>query len=253
MKFYLLLFFVCFVPHLSWGQNQCAPVFQQAVEARVKDASELRYRTRAIEIMVKSSLPLSRTKFLGEALMPQQYINNSETSRIAERNFIKTATLIAESYENLELNLSTLKILYAALNQDLVASSVPAVFNFRQSSPSSKLLDGDIGTSPKDFYVTWLKSKEAKLLFESKPVVFAEKVHNAISALDSFPDGNGRLARMFADLALLKAGLAPLFHPSREDYFRRGNPLSGAERSVRQQYFIEAEVSGLAYLGFKFD
>jgi len=65
--------------------------------------------------------------------------------------------------------------------------------------------------------------------------LLAHLVHRAIAGLDSFPDGNGRLARLMADLALLKGGKAPALYDSRPSYFA----TFGLSAAAQRRYFLE--------------
>ena len=64
-------------------------------------------------------------------------------------------------------------------------------------------------------------------------------MHHDFSNLDAFPDGNGRTARLLADLVLLKAGHAPAYYTDIADYFARGSITAQGSRASVQRYFHE--------------
>lgn len=207
------------------------------------------YKEAALEIMMEGSLSLSRTKSTGRRFMAPDSVTDEQISKIAEVNFRRAARFILENFENLEMNLQTAVTINKILTKELVPEEVRGRFDYRAYGDSPEI-DKNIGQLPKDFYVTWLSSPAAKLMFKTSPVEFAEVVHNTVVALDSFTDGNGRLSRLLADLALIKSGLAPADYTSMQDYFDRGNTRSGVAREVRKQYFKEVVRRGQLRLRF---
>lgn len=202
------------------------------------------YREQALQIMLEGSLNVSRTKASGRRFMAPEDVADNQIAVLAEANFRKAANYVLLNFEHLEINLKTATVLNKILTEGLVPQEVRGQFNYRPLGPYAHQLGPEIGTLPKDFYVTWLSSPQAKALYEVDPIAFAEVVHNAVVSLDSFPDGNGRLSRLFADLVLIKSGQAPAFYTSMKDYFDRGNARAPVSREVRQQYFREIVEKG---------
>lgn len=189
--------------------------------------------------MLRGSLNLSRTKVQFKRSLTPKDIWFFQIPFIATRNYKRAGEYILDHHNVLPLNLQTAVFLNKLLTQDLVPVDIIGDPNYRLNSEAiNEAAPFNLGV-PTGFY-DWLESIEAKNLGEVDPIALAEIVHNHISALDSFPDGNGRLARLFADLVLLKAGLAPAQYTSLGDYFIRGNPRSKASRSARKQYFNDA-------------
>jgi Fic family protein len=108
----------------------------------------------------------------------------------AGRNYRKAATWVLEQHEALPLTPETLQQINALV------------------------LDG-----------LWMGSPEGRALEHDDPVAFAYRVKATLESVDAgnFVDGNGRTSRLFADLILLKHGLAPAHAMSQEDYFRYGS------------------------------
>jgi hypothetical protein len=202
------------------------------------------FGSTAREIMLTSSLALSRTRVHNRRHLAPVTVETSEIGQLAERNFREAVDLILQEHTMLAVDLTAARVLNRLLRRDLVPDEIRGRYDHRSPSGYAFEVDGFIGHRPKDFYITWLGSDQARQLQADSPIEFAEIVHNSIAALDSFPDGNGRLSRLMADLILLKAGLAPAFYTSMSDYFARGNPRSGVSREVRKAYFREAVARG---------
>lgn len=197
----------------------------------------------ALNIMLSGSDKVSRTVALGRRFMAPSDIRGEDISVIAEENFRKAASFILENLESLEINKETAIKINRILTEGLVPEERRGNYLFRLNGPYVNQTDTFIDGDPVKFY-QWLESDEGKKLFREDPVRFAETIHNAIAALDSFPDGNGRLSRMLSDLALMKSGRAPALYSSMEDYFLRGNARSDVSRSVRLDYYREIAENG---------
>src|SRR5690606_6884526 len=101
-----------------------------------------------------------------------------------------------------------------------------------------------IARAPDQFY-RWL-DKHGASFGARDPVGLAELLHYNLSGLDSFPDGNGRTARLMADLALLKHDRAPARYSQMETYFEQGSPHGPASREAARAYFATACAWGQA-------
>lgn len=214
------------------------------------DAANLFHRPKnaklALKIMMDGSLNVSRTKVVGRRFIAPAEVADSQIAVIAESNFKKAAEFVIKNFETLGLNLETAVTLNKILTEGLVPEINRGKYDYRVHGSYVGEIDSAIGRSPRDFYITWLNSREAKLLFKKSPIEFAEIVHNSVMSLDSFPDGNGRLSRLFADLALIKSNLAPAYYTSMTDYFERGNSRSEVNREVRKNYFYEIVIKGMS-------
>lgn len=198
---------------------------------------------RAVEIIMAASDNLSRTISEGRRFMAPDDLEAQQISQIAQKNFERTARYLVKNHGKLELNQKTAIRLNKMLTKDLVPDPVRGRMDFRRRSPSRELTDDFVDGQFYLFY-KWLEGEKASDLLKTDPVKLAELIHHNISALDSFPDGNGRLARLMADLALIKADLAPALYTGIEDYFARGNALSGASREALLDYFREMAQRG---------
>lgn len=202
-------------------------------------------KLRAFKIMLEGSLKLSRTSDVpGHGRMNAPDAPTPENvKKFADRNFRRAAAFILENYETLEINLSTAIILNKILLEDLYGRRFLGSYKFNKWGFSKELTDTFVNGDVDKFY-EWLNSKEAKTLNQNDPVAFAEIIHLNIGALDSFPDGNGRLSRLLSDLVLIKAGLAPAYYTDPEDYFAHGSPQSKA--GMKPNYYIDAVDSYMA-------
>jgi hypothetical protein len=195
-------------------------------------------RKRAVDIMVVGSLNVSRTKVVGRRFIAPPSIKDGEIAEIAERNFRKAADYMFDHLDELEINLATAAAFNRILTTDLVPKNDWGQFDYRTGGPYVNQTDPFVKGRPQNLYA-WLESPAAKDLAQHDPVALAEIVHNSIAALDSFPDGNGRLSRLFADFVLIKRGMAPAFYTDMKRYFDVGNARSPVSRAVRQDYFRE--------------
>jgi hypothetical protein len=174
----------------------------------------------------------------------------------ANSNHDATVEWILEYIGNFEIDLNTT----ARINGKLVHLMVlPNYINriTRRQSPRRLILPqqmdedflDDLTVYPYKFY-DWLESPETKTMAKSDPVALAEILHNNISALDSFADGNGRTARLMAAIVLMQAGFAPPLYTEEADYLRNATPVSdlpGTElqrREHRRNYFLQAVARG---------
>lgn len=160
-------------------------------------------------------------------------------------NFKNAAIYVLSHSRDLSLDLKTSVKLNEMLTQDLVDPKFMGDINFRPHS-KTRLKATPFHLYPQAFY-HWLETPEAQRLLKSDPIRLAELAHHTISALDSFPDGNGRLARMFSDLILLKAGLNPAYYPSQSEYFT-WNAASGASRDQQLEAYIKSVQLGQNYM-----
>ncbi len=195
--------------------------------------------------MKANSFNLSRTKYFHRNPIVPKEIWRIRIPFIAAKNFEVASLYILHNYNLLPLNLKTAIELNVLITQNLVPAKNIGLYNYRLF-PEHINEAVPFNSDPKAFY-NWLLSLEALRLFETNPIELAEIAHNTISALDSFPDGNGRLARLFADLILLKAGLAPAYYDNISEYFIRGNPRSFVSREERKAYFHEVVFKGQVF------
>jgi len=201
-------------------------------EAAPKDA-----RRSQLRIMMNGSANTSRTVATGwrTLAVPAGTRNIPATAR---RNFEEAAELVVDQHAKLPLSFSTAQRLNRLLTRGLVDDKVRG--------------DRDYwGRDAATFY-GWLRTGAARELGRKDPVRLAERIHHDISLLDAFPDGNGRTARLMADLALLKAGRAPAYYTRLVDYFERGAIRAPVSRAEKLAYFREiAERGELALSGIK--
>ena len=203
----------------------------------------------AFKIMVDGSQKASRTIALGRRFLAPISLGDREISNLGEDNFQKTARYVLDHLDQLDVNKETAIRLNKMLTKGLVPEKERGNYLYRQEGSYGYQTDDFVKGNPKIFY-HWLDSKTAKELAIHDPVTLAEIIHNNIVALDSFPDGNGRLSRVFADMVLLKAGLAPAYYTDMSDYFKRGTPrgIQGvsipASRASRVEYFREIVENG---------
>jgi len=156
-------------------------------------------------------------------------VSDGAIGSMAERNFERGANFVLTHWKRLSVSRSTAVVLNRILTRGLVDEADRGQPNWRRESVS--------------FY-QWLGSPTALELAKDDPVSFAEQVHRSISGLDSFPDGNGRTARLMADLALIKGGRAPAFYTTKDQYFQRGNVRSDAPLAEQAKYFREIAEAG---------
>lgn len=197
----------------------------------------------AFNIMVSSSGKISRTVVLGRRFMAPLSIKNKNISVIAADNFRKAANYILENLENLKINKETAIKINKILTNGLVPNKIRGNYLFRLNGTHISQTESFIEGHPIKFY-NWLESDRGRKMFNEDAVRFAEIIHNSITALDSFPDGNGRLARLFSDLALMKSGRAPALYSDMDDYFKRGNARSEVSRNARLNYYQEIAKRG---------
>lgn len=244
----LFLYGWILVPNL-YAANNCSTLFTSQSSEQEKIFHKKEFAEIALKIMMEGSLNVSRTKVLGRRFIAPTQIKNEQIAIIAETNFKKAARFVLKNFDSLDINLKTAVILNKILTKGLVPESVRGQYDFRIGGTYVKEIDQSIGYHPRDFYITWLNSPEAKSLYTSSPIEFAEILHNTIMSLDSFPDGNGRLSRLFADLALIKNNISPAYYTSMQDYFDRGNARSEVPRHKRKIYFNEIVIRGMSLLG----
>ena len=195
-------------------------------------------KQKALEIIVTGSQSVSRTVTHGRRFMAPESVADHQITEIAESNFQKAAKYVLDHFEQLELNENTAILINKILTEKLVQEKDRGNSNFRLRGTYTHQMDSFAGRLPATFY-RWLESEAAHQMWLKDPIEFAEVVHNNLVSLDSFPDGNGRLSRLFADLALIKAGLAPALYTDMTDYFNRGNARAPVSRKERIQYFRE--------------
>lgn len=165
------------------------------------------WRQAALSIMVESAR-MSRTVADGEnLLLPRWEVPDWDVRYTAERNFREAAELVLDHHADLPLGLETAVRLNKILTRGLVPAESWGKVGFRDER------------GPLRFY-RWLESDRGRRVATTHPEIFAHMVQRQIGLLDSFPDGNGRLARLMADLALLRAGKAPALYEDRTAYFQ---------------------------------
>jgi len=190
-----------------------------------------RWRSVALAIMAAGSLNLSRSATVGRKWFAPADMTNQQVAAKSESNFRKAAIMVVDHAKDLPLNQATAITLNKTLTEGLVPADIHG--------------DPHYHTDTYIFY-NWLESPETQQLARDNPVEMASLLHYKMSRLDSFPDGNGRLARLMADLALIKGGYAPVFYSDMKDYFERGNHRSKVTRETRDAYFREMVQRGQA-------
>lgn len=205
------------------------PAPPHATEAGAAAAPSPEFKSRFLAIMSAGSLEVSRTKVHGGRYLTPAETPTESIPALAERNFHEAATLVVERAADLPLSRATAERLNAILTRDLVPAAIAGAPDYRR---------------PAGAFYDWLESDAAAALGRADPVALAERVHYEISALDAFPDGNGRTARLMADLVLLRHGMPPVYYSGIEDYFARGNPRAPAGREARDRYFREMAERG---------
>ncbi len=243
MRLSVLLIAIFLNTSPSWAlpANSCYSVFQKVGINPFGFVESEADKQRAQQLMIDGSESLSRTIVLGKNLLLR--LRSEKVSRLAQKNFQEATDFILENYNELPLNNSTATELNMILTVGLVGDNFLGDSFYRSKGVLPEQLDHFIGSSPRDFYV-WLESGQAKRIFRTSPVLFAEILHNSYVANDAFPDGNGRTARLMADLALLKAGMGPAHYTDMNTYFERGNARSPVSRFFRRIYFEEAVRAG---------
>ncbi|MBI3554333.1 MAG: hypothetical protein HY077_17690 [Elusimicrobia bacterium] len=187
------------------------------------------WRSVALAIMAAGSFNLSRTNVVGRKWFAPEALSTHQVRVKAETNFRKAALLVVDHARELPLSRGTAVRLNKILTEGLVPEEIRG--------------DPDYHTDTHVFY-KWLESEEAKTLAGADPKEFAQQLHYKMSRLDSFPDGNGRLARLMADLSLIQNGYAPVYYSDMADYFARGNHRSKVSPEVRRNYFREMLEAG---------
>lgn len=236
---FLLLLFLLWAPLPA--EASCPPAFARFTQA----PSELTpaQKKKALAVMLSGSQKASRTVALGRRFIAPRDVPDSAISGIAEKNFVAAATYVVENSAHLPINQETAVKLNRMLTEGLVPEADRGRFDFRLRGPYVHETDSFVAGSPEKLY-RWLESAEAQKMQTTDPVGFAEILHNNLVALDSFPDGNGRLSRLFSDLALLRAGRGPASYTDMRDYFARGNARAEVSRQARQAYYREIAESG---------
>jgi NAD(P)-dependent dehydrogenase (short-subunit alcohol dehydrogenase family) len=230
-----------------WAFRRVPPSLLRAPATKEGDFKKIVWdqdkKERALKVMLRGSAQVSRTVV----------ISGKEVADLAEKNYQNAARYVIEHFEALPINRDTAVYLNRMLTEGLVHGRIRGNPNARLFSQDAHLADKFVGRLPEGFY-QWLDTEDAKKVFENDPVRFAEILHHNIGALDSFFDGNGRLSRLFADLALLKSGRAPAYYTEILDYFKRGVPRAAksyarynrpaVKREKRIEYFREIQERG---------
>ncbi len=186
--------------------------------ARLPEAPTPRERVCLLRMMTQGSGRMSRTTQREGAAAFAGHQEVRFTPRSSERRFRAAAKHVLANYRSLPLTLETA----TALNRLLTEGEVPE----RLRGQASYRAD------PAPFF-RWLASPQGRELERRDPVELAGCILWNLSSLDAFPDGNGRTARLMADLALLRHGLAPASYRPRHlsleaaaaDYFRQASPF----------------------------
>jgi Fic family protein len=220
--------------HASGSASCDGSPFSTLVQAKWSQAK----REQALQMMLDGSSRVSRTVKNGRRFLAPAEIKDADVTTIAEQNFREAARYVVENFEKLPVNQDTAIRLNMMLTEKLVPEEDRGNFLFRLHGTYAPDTDDFVGGNPNNFY-SWLDSPMAQELQKSNPVEFAEKLHYNLAALDSFPDGNGRLSRLFADLALLRAGMPPAYYTDMDDYFARGTVRSPVTRKQVAEYFRE--------------
>jgi hypothetical protein len=186
------------------------------------------WRDAVLSLMSRGT-QISRTVAEGEnLLLPRWEVPGWDIRYVAQQNFERAAAYVVDHYADLPVNLATAIFLNKMLTKDLVPEKNLGEVGFRQN-----------GKNPHAFY-HWLESPAALRIGHTHPDLLAHLVHHNIGMLDSFPDGNGRLARLMADLALLRRGRAPALYEDRRSYFAS----FGLSPAARRACFMERARNG---------
>jgi hypothetical protein len=198
---------------------------------RLRGESFARREDACVAIIVHGSSALSRTTS-GIAVSIRGGDPDQSATQIherARRDLRSAAERVVESAADLPLTLATAQRLNRLVTRGTVLWDRGEL----------------VGTRAQPIYA-WLESPEAQRLARTDPVTLAEQVHFEISAVDAFPDGNGRTARLMADLILLRSGRAPAFFGSRAAYFAGANARAASSRERQAQCFRRAASRGAA-------
>ena len=218
---------------LGLSRAPVSPIVQTGVDAHAATIAApltASVRERFVQIMLEGSANLSRTAALGRrSRTTPASVADADIARIAEDNFREAAEFVVSNAHRAPLSRATAIEINRKVTRGLVDDAVRGDATFRRSST--------------EFY-DWLGSPAAEELGRRDPVALAEQIHRSISGLDAFPDGNGRTARLMADLALIRYGRAPALYGSQAEYFAGGN--ARAEASIEQlaAYFREVAERG---------
>ena len=199
-----------------------------------------------LQVMVEGSLNVSRTKVDARRFLAPDSVPTKAIPETAEANFRRAATFVIKNAASLPLNRTTAITINKMVTEGLVPEKTRGDPLYRLRSKYSTVTDPFVGGDVNRFY-DWLEQTAPKL-GPRDPIDLAEKIHYNMSALDSFPDGNGRTARLMADLALLKHGVAPASYTEMTDYFAHGNPRSPVTRDEKREYFRSIVARGQARL-----
>ena len=186
-------------------------------------------------LLLRSSLRLSRTHERGEnLLLPRWEVPGWDIRYTTEQNYRRAVDFVLANAHELPLDLETATRLNRLLTEGLVPERILGQASFRADASR--------------FY-RWLASPRAEALGRRDPVALAERVHAGLGYFDAFPDGNGRTARLMADLVLLKHGRAPALFTTLEEYFERGifsrdMADKGLRRRSQIAYYREAARRG---------
>lgn len=183
------------------------------------------WRRLAMSIMVAGSMNLSRTVALGRRYFAPAETTHAAIQETASRNFRRCAEFIVENAARLPLSRETAIQVNRLLTEELVPDELLGKPDFHRDSSA---------------VFQWLESPEAARFAAADPMAMAAEVHHRFSKSDSFTDGNGRTARMMADLVLLQHGLPPAFHAGMQEYYARASHRAKAQPEVRLAYYREA-------------
>lgn len=244
-KISALIFTLLLTVPIQARSQDCASLFNQPDDSPLNTVPGWTNEEKesALDIMLAGSQMISRTVSHGRRFIAPATLPDSEISSLAESNFQKTARYVLDHLDELTIDKKTAIELNRMLTEGLVPENVRGDPFYRIFGSYIDQTDVFVGGDPAHFY-KWLDSDAANELRLLDPVAFAEVLHNNIVALDSFPDGNGRLSRIFADLALMKSGLAPAYYTDMQDYFNRGDARSPVDRAARKAYFREIVEKG---------
>jgi hypothetical protein len=170
---------------------------------------------------------------------PTWWMRAEEIKMRAASNYMRAAAYVVDNADMLPLSRETADTLNRMVNEGLLPENVPdqqALYRVRRRSAKR--------------FLKWLESPKGERLGQRNPVALAERIHDNLSYFDAYLEGNGRTARLLADLALVKYGRAPALHTDIMDYFAHGSPngpTAGANgRRARARYFQERADSGAA-------
>ncbi len=181
---------------------------------------------------------LSPTASLGKKAIAPEELSHEDVMTITYANFERTAQIVLRRAPQLSVSLRTVQEINRSLTVGLVDDSI-----------RGKLFHGDawFHQEVKQFY-RFLETPKFRRFMRKFPVEAAHWIHYVISVQDVLPDANSRTSKMMADLILLKAGLAPAYYESMDEFFEQGGPRSSLSVQQRLNYFYRIVSRSLEFV-----